>query len=297
MNTAKSMEEQIKELFGERTEISGRDREYGGDINEAFCLTLSDGRKIFMKRNPRQPSAFFEAEALGLEALREAAGQQEGGIRIPRVYAVCPEPSGGSCLLMEYISTERPRGDFWERFGRQLAGLHRAAVSGPYGFPSDNFIGETAQINTQKKTWADFYRECRLEPQIRMAGHFFDAKARRQAARLIDGLDRWIEEPAFPSVLHGDLWGGNAMCSRQQEPVLIDPAAYIGHFETDLAMTELFGGFPEAFYQSYREANPIPPGYRERRDLYQLYHLLNHLNLFGRTYYGAVSSILQRYGT
>ena len=137
--------------------------------------------------------------------------------------------------------------------------------------------------------------ECRLEFQIKLAQHYFDPRTLRQAASMLDHLDRWIEEPAFPSMLHGDLWSGNALCGRMGEPVLIDPAVYIGHFEADLAMTELFGGFPPAFYNAYKEVNPVPAGYQERRDLYQLYHLLNHLNLFGSAYYGAVTRIIRRY--
>ncbi len=322
-----SVQEALTALFGPGVSVLRSSRAFGGDINDASRADLSDGRTVFVKRNASHPASFFLAEARGLEALAAA-----GKIRVPKVLAVGRENRGEIFLLLEYIESGRPGGGYWERFGRQLAELHMAEIpevcrpgnrpedgapsgarisggspgeagsDGPsrrtipcmYGFPEDNVIGETPQVNTWKSSWLGFFRECRLEPQLRMASGYFDSGMRKAASSLLDHLDRWIEEPAFPSLLHGDLWGGNALCSAAGEPVLIDPAAYIGHFETDLAMTELFGGFPEAFYGAYHEVNPIPRGYRERRDLYQLYHLLNHLNLFGGSYYGSVCRVIRR---
>ncbi len=296
-----STAEAITAAFGKNVTISGKSRVYGGDINDAFQLRLSNGSTVFMKVNRRHKADFFRAEALGLEALASC-----GRIRIPAVIAYGNNPEYGAFLLMEYLETGRPDRTYWETFGRQLAELHMADTEeyriqagcpfpSAYGFAEDNTIGETRQVNPWKASWLDFYRECRLEFQIKLAQHYFDPHTLRQAASMLDHLDRWIEEPAFPSMLHGDLWSGNALCGRMGEPVLIDPAVYIGHFEADLAMTELFGGFPPAFYNAYKEVNPVPAGYQERRDLYQLYHLLNHLNLFGSAYYGAVTRIIRRY--
>ena len=161
-----------------------------------------------------------------------------------------------------------------------------------YGFVADNYIGAAIQINTPKKSWVEFFRECRLLPQLRMADRYLDAGLRRKADRLLAHLDRYLREPEFPSLVHGDLWGGNVLCGSDGRAWLIDPAAYVGDFETDLAMTELFGRFPPAFYRAYQEENPVDGGYQERKPIYQLYHLLNHLNLFGRSYLGSVAAIL-----
>ena len=161
-----------------------------------------------------------------------------------------------------------------------------------YGFVADNYIGAAIQINTPKKSWVEFFRECRLLPQLRMADRYLDAGLRRKADRLLAHLDRYLREPEFPSLVHGDLWGGNVLCGSDGRAWLIDPAAYVGDFETDLAMTELFGRFPPAFYRAYQEENPVDGEYQERKPIYQLYHLLNHLNLFGRSYLGSVEAIL-----
>lgn len=161
-----------------------------------------------------------------------------------------------------------------------------------YGFVADNYIGAAIQINTPKKSWVEFFRECRLLPQLRMADCYLDTGLRRKADRLLAHLDRYLREPEFPSLVHGDLWGGNVLCGSDGRAWLIDPAAYVGDFETDLGMTELFGRFPPAFYRAYQEENPVDGGYQERKPIYQLYHLLNHLNLFGRSYLGSVAAIL-----
>lgn len=161
-----------------------------------------------------------------------------------------------------------------------------------YGFVADNYIGAAIQINTPKKSWVEFFRECRLLPQLRMADRYLNAGLRRKADRLLAHLDRYLREPEFPSLVHGDLWGGNVLCGSDGRAWLIDPAAYVGDFETDLAMTELFGRFPPAFYRAYQEENPVDGEYQERKPIYQLYHLLNHLNLFGRSYLGSVAAIL-----
>ena len=165
----------------------------------------------------------------------------------------------------------------------------------PFGFEADNYIGASPQRNTPTADWLTFFRNCRLLPQFKMAERYFDPGTRRQCGRLLDRLDSRLTEPEFPSLLHGDLWSGNAVCGPDGKAWILDPAAYVGHFEAELAMTELFGGYPPAFYEAYREVNPIDSGYRDRRDLYNLYHLLNHLNLFGGSYLSSVQRILDRY--
>ena len=142
----------------------------------------------------------------------------------------------------------------------------------------------------------DFFRDCRLIPQMEMAGRYFDSSHRADFRRLLDRLPDLLPEPKAPSLLHGDLWSGNFITGTDGRAWLIDPAVYVGHAEADLAMTELFGGFSDRFYAAYREVSPLDPGYRERRDLYNLYHLLNHLNLFGAGYLSSVMEIVRRYG-
>ncbi len=181
--------------------------------------------------------------------------------------------------------------------------MHKADVTNvvstgsttPYGFSQDNFIGARSQKNTPSSSWVSFFREQRLAPQFKTADSWFTPADRAKISKLLDNLDRFLIEPEQPSLLHGDLWSGNVMCGSDGKAMLIDPACYIGHRETDLAMTQLFGGFPESFYQAYKEAFPLQDGYEERRDLYNLYQLLNHLNLFGPTYLEPVLSIVSEY--
>ena len=294
-----SMDAAIAALFGDSVRIAGRHPVYGGDINRSYRLSLSDGSALFMKCNTARNLPFFTAEAQGLAALRGT-----GSIGVPNALAVGTDQAQGvSFLLMEYLESAPRVGQYWEVFGRELAALHRADCSklvsadgGPsFGFAADNYIGASPQKNTPAADWLTFFRDCRLLPQLKMAERNFDSGMRRQCERLLDRLDSYLTEPEFPSLIHGDLWSGNAVCGPDGKAWILDPAAYVGHFEAELAMTELFGGFPSTFYQAYREVNPIDRGYRDRRDLYNLYHLLNHLNLFGGSYLSSVRQILDRY--
>ncbi len=266
----------------------------GGDINETYLLTLSDGSRVFVKENRGKPGDFFTAEATGLAALAATK-------TIP-VAKVIGTGSEGSTLFLflHYIESAPKASGFWETFGRDLAALHGADASsfvngGNFGFLRDNYIGATRQVNTPCDTWIDFYRTMRLEKQFEMAAHYFDDTQKSRILRLLDSLGNLLIEPKSPALLHGDLWAGNFMADSTGRAALIDPAVYVGHPEADIAMTELFGGFAPQFYDAYREATPLEPGYRDRRDLYHLYQLLNHLNLFGGSYYGSVMRILMRY--
>lgn len=261
----------------------------GGDINEAYKLVLADGSQVFMKANRSVDPAFFQAEADGLEALRAT-----GAIGIPKVIDTGRDPQYGAYLLMEWVEPAMQRHDFWEAFGHNLAAMHRAPA-GRFGWVKDNYIGTSRQINAPHDSWIAFYRDCRLAPQFKSAERCFDAAIRRRITTLLDHLEDYLVEPPRPSLLHGDLWSGNFITGSDGQAWLIDPAVYVGHAEADLAMTELFGGFHPRFYAAYREVNPLQPGYEQRRDLYNLYHLLNHLNLFGRGYLSSVLRILSRY--
>ena len=297
MMRASSLREAVASAFGEGIRIVDRYPVNGGDINQSYRLTLSDGSAAFVKTNTLKNLPFFEAEAVGLEALRNA-----NAIGVPRALAIgTDEGERISFLLMEHLTAAPKISGYWETFGKELAALHRADCRGltgsskSFGFSSDNYIGATPQKNAPRDSWIVFFRECRLLPQTQMADGYFDAKTRKQCAKLLDHLDYYLTEPEFPSLIHGDLWSGNAVCGSDGKAWILDPAAYVGHYEAELAMTELFGGYPASFYGAYREVSLIDSGYRDRRDLYNLYHLLNHLNMFGGSYLSAVMGILNRY--
>lgn len=293
MLPSNSIADAIASLFGPSVTVIDRQRVSGGDINRAYRLGLSNGETVFLKCNRPGLRGMFMAEARGLEALRNTRT-----IGVPQPLAVGAD-ADEAFLILEYLEPVKRRSDYWETFGRELAGLHRAICEpfpdGRFGFPMDNYIGSTPQHNTPMDSWAAFFRERRLLPQMKLAWGLLDDAARRDLTRVTERLDALLPEPDFPSLIHGDLWSGNAVCGPDGKAWILDPAAYVGHFEAELAMTELFGGFPERFYRAYTEVNPIDSGYRDRRDLYNLYHLLNHLNLFGLSYLREVRAVAQRY--
>lgn len=265
----------------------------GGCISNA-CRVKSSGGTFFLKWSSDQAGQTFEAEAAGLKALREAASP----LHIPEVLAA-RNGSGGAepgFILMDWID-EGPKGrDFWPALGAGLAVLHRTSDSS-FGFAVDNFIGRIEQVNAPSEVWPRFFLKNRLEFQRDLARRIggwskaWDAGFDRLAERLPDILP---DQPV-PSLVHGDLWNGNVIATAAGAPTLIDPATHYAHREVDLAMSELFGGFPPSFYRAYREAWPLDAGYEERRDIYNLYHLINHLNHFGSAYAGQVQAILNRY--
>jgi fructosamine-3-kinase len=244
----------------------------GGCIHECYRVEIG-GRSFFLKTNDESHADNFVSEADGLAALRSA------GMRAPE--PVSHGTAGGKAyLLLEFLVLQGKR-DF-AALGRMLAEAHRAP--GPrFGWSRDNYIGATPQANGWCDDWAEFWRERRLRPQLALAER--------------NGFDlRFDEDPLGnhsprPALLHGDLWSGNAGFT-QEGPVVFDPAVYYGDREADLAMTELFGGFPREFYEAYEETYPLDAGYRRRKHLYNLYHLLNHLNLFGAGYLSQVKETL-----
>jgi fructosamine-3-kinase len=229
----------------------------------------------FLKQGAPERADAFAAEADGLEALRSY-------IRVPRVLERGVK-GGKAFILLERLALTRS-GDY-AAMGRVLAALHRR--TGPrFGWHRDNYIGLTPQENGWCDDWAEFWRERRIRPQLERAGLSVDLA---QLDELLEG-----HQPQ-PSLLHGDLWSGNAGFTGEG-PVVFDPAVHYGDREADLAMTELFGGFPKEFYRAYDEAYPLAEGYEKRKHLYNLYHLLNHLNLFGSGYLGQVKATLRLLG-
>ena len=268
---------------------SGRSGVSGGCIADGQKLQFRDGRALFLKSG-RLPEGLFAAEAAGLEALHRAATI----LRIPAPIAVGSKSE--PYLLLEWIDSGRRGSAFAERLGEGLAEVHRSSAD-RYGFESDNFIGSTPQPNDWCDSWLEFFGERRLRYQVDLALRCgrLDGGLGSAIERIIDRLPDLLPESERPSLIHGDLWGGNLMCDGEGNPALIDPAVYYGHREADLAMTRLFGGFPGRFYSSYQSAWPLDPGFDERVELYNLYHMLNHLNLFGGGYLGSVQSIVRHY--
>jgi fructosamine-3-kinase len=251
----------------------------GGCINNGARLDTSPGGSFFLKWNETAPPEMFEAEADGLEALRRA-----GTVHVPAPLYQGGGDATASWLLMEYVASGAPALDYAERLGTSLAALHQTELAPPFGWGRDNWIGSLPQSNEERSGWGEFWRDLRIVPQLQLA--------RLRGFLRSDTMDRLVEliPDALAGVergglLHGDLWNGNAYATTEGVPVIIDPAVFRGDGAVDLAMTELFGGFGRRFYEAYDASQSISREYEAfRRDLYQLYYLLVHVNLFGASY-------------
>lgn len=282
---ARGIEVALEARLGRPTRVVGAQPLAGGCVNPSARITTDAGERFFAKWNGRAPPGLFAAEADGLLALAAVRA-----LRVPEVVGVGDAPTAGmQWLLLEYVEPGRPARDYAARLGDGLAALHRARAARPdWGWPRGNFIGPLAQANPSPGTWAEFWRDARLAPQLALArrrGHF-EGQDGALLDRVLEHTPELLARVAEPpSLLHGDLWGGNVFADGAGRPVLIDPAVYRGHREVDLAMSELFGGFPSGWPEAYDEAWPIQAGYDgHRRALYQLYYLLVHVNLFGSGY-------------
>ncbi len=259
----------------------------GGDIAAAYELDTSTG-KVFLKLMPEREAGVLEGEADGLAAIAAT-----DTVRTPAVLGQGIS-AGDAWLAMEWLPLQRLGSDASGELGRQLANMHRA-TNDRHGWHSDNWIGRTPQQNTWQSDWVEFYRDHRLGFQLDLAAaNGFGGRLQRRGKQLLTAMPAFFSDyqPA-PSLLHGDLWGGNAATSNGV-PVIFDPAAHYGDRECDIAMTRLFGGFGGAFYRAYEEAWPLDAGYSRREPLYQLYHVLNHLNLFGGGYLGRAESLIDQ---
>ena len=291
-----SLEDAINGAFGE--DVSSREdlNISGSRFNSTRVLTLTSGRKVFLKVNTIENRAVFDAEEEGIHAIANT-----GAIAVPGLYCKGEDPSRGiSFLMTEFIEQGPATKDALMQMGSEFALMHKAETKsfvkgGKYGFIHNNFIGASKQINTPHDSWVEFFRKCRLEPQLRIAMRDLGSEHIKRAHRLLDKLDQYLYEPEYPSLLHGDMWGGNYVIDKSGRAVLIDPAAYVGCAEADLAMTYMFSPMPSSFYKGYREVIPEDDGFRDRIDLYNLYHILNHHNLFGGYYLSAAVRIITRY--
>jgi fructosamine-3-kinase len=260
----------------------------GGSIAAAHRVETADGRALFVKDYGDAPPAVVRCEADGLAWLAEP-----DVIDVARVVAV---DDAAPLLVLEWIEPGRPAADHAERLGRGLAALHASGAPG-FGLDEDNFIGPLPQSNTPADTWAAFYRDSRLRPLLRQARDrgLLDASVVRDADAVLARLETLVGPEEPPARLHGDLWSGNVVTSREGAPVLVDPSIHGGHREMDLAMMRLFGGFPRRAFDAYAERAPLAPGAEERVALCQLYPLLVHVLLFGGGYVGELAAALRRY--
>jgi protein-ribulosamine 3-kinase len=260
----------------------------GGCINSAVKVECEQD-VFFVKWNKASFAGMFESEARGLQLLKES-----GEIDIPEVFAYGVNDDC-SYLILEYISPGYPEKKYWTHFGLSLSKMHKHTQS-YYGLPFNNYIGALYQTNEKADLWKSFFIERRLEPQIKMAKEAgrIESKTVADFNSLYKKLpDLLIEEP--PALLHGDLWSGNAITSHKGEVCLVDPSVYYGHREIEIAYTLLFGGFDKEFYDSYTENFPLEKGFEQRVDVYNLYPLLVHLNLFGGSYLGQIQQVLRQY--
>ena len=251
----------------------------GGEINTTLKLAGTHGQ-VFAKLRPASDLSMFEAEAAGLRALSRCPA-----LKVPAVVALGAADEH-AFLLLEWLEIAPLREEAEaRRAGAALAALHHE-FGEHFGWPHDNFIGSTPQINGETDNWSQFFVHKRLQPQFALAAsNGFKGDLQRNAERIAEKAPAlFLEYHPRPSLLHGDLWSGNLGALPDGTPVLFDPACYFGDREADVAMTELFGGLPMAFYAAYRHAWPLAEDYERRKPLYNLYHILNHLNLFGRGY-------------
>ncbi len=274
MNFWQAINQKITQVTGRPFAGTPQGSRGGGCIHNNQIV--SDGeRQFFIKINRESELDLFITEALGLRALGAS-----NWIKVPQVigWGVAGQQA---YLILEYLSLTQ-RGN-WFLLGQQLAQMHRQSGGNQFGWERDNYIGATPQKNDWHSQWPDFFWSCRLAYQLRLAqrrgGRFPDSE------KLCMRVQQCLSSvPVEPVLVHGDLWSGNAAFTAAGEPVIFDPAVYYGHREVDVAMSELFGGFPPEFYRGYESEWPLASGYAERKIIYNLYHILNHFNLFGGSY-------------
>ena len=282
-----SVRQNLEQTINASVEIFEFKSVAGGCINSGGRLATSQGIYFLKWNDAHRFPEMFQKEALGLELLKKT-----GTVKIPSVITV-GETSEQQFIIHEFIEPGRPHSSYSMELGKGLAMLHKESASS-FGLDHDNYIGALPQKNSAHTDWVEFFIEERLKPQIQLAadnGRLHETKRfEKLFARLPEVLP--VEPPAL---LHGDLWNGNVITDREGNAVLIDPAVYYGHREMDLAFTQLFGGFSQEFYQAYSDEFPLVPGFPSRVDLYNLYPLLVHVNLFGGSYARQVISILDRF--
>ncbi len=275
----------ITQATGKEFAIANTKSVSGGCINQGYKISGND-TEYFVKLNQASQVEMFAAEALGL---KQMYATQTITVPQPICWGIAND---SSYIVLQWLDLGRGNNKSWTEMGRQLAAMHRQGTNQNFGFEINNTIGSTPQINTWMDNWADFFAQQRIGYQLKLAkrsgGSFPDTN------RVVDAVrDRLADRQPEASIVHGDLWAGNAAITADGAPVIIDPATYYGDRETDIAMTELFGGFPAVFYHGYNEAWQLDSGYQQRKSVYNLYHVLNHFNLFGGGYANQAKRIIE----
>ena len=285
-----AIQQKLKELFSYNTNEIQIGSVGGGCINETYRIGFGH-RQFFCKTNSATKFPhLFEKEANGLRLIAK-----QNGIKVPEVID-CFQSNGQQFLLLEWINEGERTESFWKKFGRQLAALHNVS-NGYFGLDEDNYMGSVTQSNQPADNWVDFFLHQRLEPLVNKSLSLKLLSPSHQTGFncLYKQLPRIFDKEQRPALLHGDLWSGNFMCARNEEPVLIDTAVYFGHPSIDLGMTTLFGGFPSSFYEAYNYHSPFPSNCKEQWEVCNLYPLLIHLLLFGRSYLSQIERLLHYY--
>ena len=260
----------------------------GGDISAVFLLETTVQYYILKTNSNQHALTMFQEEQVGLDAIGSTAT-----IKTPQIF-LCESYQNTAFLLMEYIAAKQPNKKDFERLGHALGRLHQVS-NDSFGWKSNNFIGSLNQSNQYYTTWLDFYVKERLNFQFNLAlQHQLLSQSEIPSTQSLLRKGTTLFKAIQPALLHGDLWSGNYLIAKDGTPYLIDTATYYGHSEVDIAMTRLFGGFGQSFYDAYQEIHPRQNEADERANWYQLYYLLVHLNLFGKGYYGAVSDLLKK---
>jgi len=287
------IEQNLAQTLGQRLTLDTWQAVSGGSIHQAYHVISQDKQHFFIKINQASKMHTLTAEAQGLIALHQALNA-DSPLRIPKVIGQGSNTTH-VWLILEYIPFGRSDAASQTKLGQGLALLHQHTAP-QFGFDSDNVIGASLQTNTWTDDWLTFWAEQRLGTQFQLAKQhgFYDSFA-SETENLLDALPKLLQnhQPS-PSLLHGDLWGGNAAADANGKPMIFDPAVYYGDRECDLAMTELFGGFSTDFYAAYDDVYPLSDGYAQRKMLYNLYHILNHANLFGSAYIMQSKSMMQQ---
>ncbi len=276
----------ISDKTNSKFELENRRSVGGGCINQAYQL-MGKKHSYFIKLNSASQVEMFSAEALALQQMYDTQT-----IRVPK--PICwGIAETNSYIVLEWLDLGRGNNQSWQEMGIKLALLHQAGGENRFGWQINNTIGATPQINDWYDNWADFFAEKRIGYQLRLANR--RGSNFRNPNSIIEAVRTKLKNRnPSPSLVHGDLWSGNASCTTDGEPVIIDPAAYYGDREVDIAMSELFGRFPSSFYQGYNQQWRLDTGYEERKTIYNLYHILNHFNLFGSGYGSQADSMIRK---
>ncbi len=286
INMWNQIAQKISQTTGKTFQIENRRSVSGGCINQGYAISNNE-QTYFVKINHAHQISMFEAEVLGLQLMFNTHT-----IRVPQPIC-CGMTDQNSYIVLEWLEFASGSSSAWLEMGQKLAQMHKQATTTQFGWDINNTIGSTPQINNWTNNWADFFAQYRIGYQLKLAkrkgGNF------PEDCDVIEATKELLKHHnPQPSLVHGDLWSGNSAVTTSGEPVILDPATYYGDREVDLAMTELFGGFPSAFYRGYNDVWQLDSGYQQRKTLYNLYHILNHFNLFGGGYASQASRMIQQ---